>query len=383
MIKTIPKSNISRRSFQAYKKQEFSELGIPIIKASKSSGTFFDPDSSPYIQVGDSKIYTGSLYSSIKAKYYSNEGNVFTQYGTLKNPATEKAERVIGNTIYVIPLPQSNVGEGIKKGSVNFVDNTNSIEYFDDGNGGIVNEGIVEYRLVSADIQNNELILTDGFETYELTLVDVDFQTGYLNVIYNSVQDDGTKILSTDFEEDTIIVDREFDLPILSEPLHFGNVFYKDGLIILTNTADITQYNLEYRSTSTIYETEVFLEVEEDEFNTSQNPTAVELTIRDSYEFETTEIPNILPSRTVVINEIENIRKKDSFVSEYNPLITGSWDDYKDNLDTDPSGSYLAPFITTIGIYDDDGEMVAIAKLPTPIKSFPDMPVNFIVRIDT
>ena len=40
-------------------------------------------------------------------------------------------------------------------------------------------------------------------------------------------------------------------------------------------------------------------------------------------------------------------------------------------------------YITTIGLYDDELNMVAVAKLPQPIKSLPDYPVNFIVRFDT
>ena len=43
----------------------------------------------------------------------------------------------------------------------------------------------------------------------------------------------------------------------------------------------------------------------------------------------------------------------------------------------------LAPVVTTIGIYDKDGDMVAVAKLPQPIKNLPDYDVNFIVRFDT
>lgn len=44
---------------------------------------------------------------------------------------------------------------------------------------------------------------------------------------------------------------------------------------------------------------------------------------------------------------------------------------------------YLAPYITTIGLYDDDGDMVAIAKLPNPIKNLPDYDLNFLIRFDT
>ena len=33
--------------------------------------------------------------------------------------------------------------------------------------------------------------------------------------------------------------------------------------------------------------------------------------------------------------------------------------------------------------YDDDGDMVAIAKLPHPIKNLPDYDLNFLIRFDT
>ena len=36
-----------------------------------------------------------------------------------------------------------------------------------------------------------------------------------------------------------------------------------------------------------------------------------------------------------------------------------------------------------IGLYDNELNMVAICKLPKPIKSLPDYPLNFIVRFDT
>jgi hypothetical protein len=47
------------------------------------------------------------------------------------------------------------------------------------------------------------------------------------------------------------------------------------------------------------------------------------------------------------------------------------------------TGSYLTPFITAIGLYDDNNDLVAVAKLPKPVKSEIDIPLNFIVRFDT
>ena len=68
--------------------------------------------------------------------------------------------------------------------------------------------------------------------------------------------------------------------------------------------------------------------------------------------------------------------------SETGDYVTGSWDDYYNYSLTDPTGSYLTTFVSTIGLYDDNNNMVAVAKLPQPIKKYPDMAVNFIVRMD-
>ena len=44
---------------------------------------------------------------------------------------------------------------------------------------------------------------------------------------------------------------------------------------------------------------------------------------------------------------------------------------------------YLTTYVSTIGIYDKDGDMVAVAKLPQPFKKLPDYDTNFIIRFDT
>ena len=58
-----------------------------------------------------------------------------------------------------------------------------------------------------------------------------------------------------------------------------GNVFYDRGLIVMhqvdESISELTQFTVTYRSTMTIYENEVFLSVNENEFNVSQNPSAV------------------------------------------------------------------------------------------------------------
>ena len=140
----------------------------------------------------------------------------------------------------------------------------------------------------------------------------------------------------------------------------YGNIFYDRGLVVLTkgvvSGSTLSDFRLDYRSTNTIYENEIFLSVLENEFNVSQNPTAVD------------------EGRYIKFN---------TFTSSLDPNVNGGFADYDASSSIDPTGSYLAPYITTIGLYDGDNQMVAVAKLPRPIKSLPDYPVNFIVRFDT
>jgi hypothetical protein len=63
--------------------------------------------------------------------------------------------------------------------------------------------------------------------------------------------------------------------------------------------------------------------------------------------------------------------------------VSGGFEHYYLSSSTDSTGSFLTPFITTIGLYDDANELLAVAKLPRPIKNEPSYPVNFIVRFDT
>ena len=142
-----------------------------------------------------------------------------------------------------------------------------------------------------------------------------------------------------------------------------GNIFYDRGLIVIAKDivsgSVLSQFTLNFRSTKTIFENEIFLSVLENEFNVSQNPSAVDY------------------DGTIGRIKLHNIR------STINPLKVGGFADYLYSGSVDPTGSYLAPYITTIGLYDDELNMVAVAKLPQPIKSLPDYPINFIVRFDT
>jgi len=51
-------------------------------------------------------------------------------------------------------------------------------------------------------------------------------------------------------------------------------------------------------------------------------------------------------------------------------------------LDTYVSNPYFNPYITTIGLYNKDKELVAVAKLANPLEKRDDVDMNVIVRFD-
>lgn len=140
----------------------------------------------------------------------------------------------------------------------------------------------------------------------------------------------------------------------------YGNVFYGSGLLVLTKNITSESYqnfNVKFKSTQTIYETEIFLTVGEYEANTSTNPSAVD-------------------------NKNGSLFVKKWYPSISDSSKSGSWDDYFIKGLTDETGSYLRPYITTIGFYDDEFDLVFVAKLAKPVKKLPDYPLNFVVRFD-
>jgi hypothetical protein len=275
----------------------------------------------------DITYYPHSIYGSIKSKFYTNVDNPFYRSGTKSNqPQSISGERYLGDSAKVISIPQNIFGEGIKKGSLILTDNSTNITYIDNGSGSLVSSSVI-----------------------------------------------------------------------------CGDVFYNDGIITYTkngsvNTAFTSGFDLYFKSTETIYENEYLLIVNESEFNVSTNPSAIVVVNEETGSVENTNDVFSAIRKTKIIKTVTNpgvkyIRKKSTldngttldfrYGSGVDSSISGGFEHYDFSGSIDSTGSFLSPFITTIGLYDDNCELVAVAKLPKPIKSEPDIPVNFIVRFDT
>ncbi len=72
----------------------------------------------------------------------------------------------------------------------------------------------------------------------------------------------------------------------------------------------------------------------------------------------------------------------DQYCGQNTSKVNPEFLSYQASSSYDPTGSFLAPVVTTIGLYQDN-QLVAVGKVGRPIKNLVDWPVNFVVRFDT
>ena len=59
-----------------------------------------------------------------------------------------------------------------------------------------------------------------------------------------------------------------------------------------------------------------------------------------------------------------------------------NFDSNNENVLPELTGSNFAPYVTTVGLYDDDYNLIAIGKLSEPVQNDPDVELTLVVRID-
>ena len=81
-------------------------------------------------------------------------------------------------------------------------------------------------------------------------------------------------------------------------------------------------------------------------------------------------------------NEVRCIVKESDYNLSYNPsLVNGNY--ISGSLRDFATGSIFQPYATTIGLYNDDNELLMVAKLAKPIMMSPHTDMTFIVKYDT
>ena len=86
-------------------------------------------------------------------------------------------------------------------------------------------------------------------------------------------------------------------------------------------------------------------------------------------------------------NEVRCVIKESEFNLSYNPtLVSGSYASgslkYFATGSILPSGSYFTPYVTTLGLYNDNNELLVVAKFSKPMLISPDTDMTFVVKYD-
>ena len=85
-------------------------------------------------------------------------------------------------------------------------------------------------------------------------------------------------------------------------------------------------------------------------------------------------------SRTIYETQYKCTIRPDEFNFSLNPsLISGSTDGTPYNFVT---GSYFAPYVTTVGLYNERQELLAVAKLAQPLPTSRTTDTTIVINID-
>ena len=145
-----------------------------------------------------------------------------------------------------------------------------------------------------------------------------------------------------------------------------GAVLVDDGMFVVTSAAlrevATAVTGIIYKSKVLATSINVFCKCQPDEMNFTTNFTAA--------------ITGTVSSDTTSAGEIQQA---------YNNLwtkspLTGSTDRF--SYDTSITGAGAGPFITAVGLYNNENDLMAVAKLARPLKKPTDLPITFKVQID-
>ena len=105
-----------------------------------------------------------------------------------------------------------------------------------------------------------------------------------------------------------------------------------------------------FSSSYKIFETQYKATINEDEFNYTTNPTII----------TGSQIPTVFSGSNIDWENTASVGTPLGFATS----------------------SYFTPYITTVGLYDDNFNLLAVGKLATPLQSSPTTDTTILVNID-
>jgi len=336
MLKNIDPSNKSIKPFKVFKDFTLTNIdsgsGHFALKAESGSILNFQTGSAASQSFGEyipsaSKFSMGTFYSlptwhSVNQLYYKRKNEPFGNFG--KNDSN-KMNRELNSTARVFTIPRNLFGEQVKPGSIELNVTISGVTYTlkDDGDGNIYD---FAHSASFAAFKSSSFNRAQGVES----------------------NGSGSEV---------------------------GNVIYEHGQIIITDTGSYSEagtstgHTLKYKATQTIYEHEYLVEIEPNEFNRTTNISTTQdrsgsLTIAEG----SVNISNFFPP-----GDQPTGAGTGSFKTSYNAA---------QRYEGFVTHSEFRPYVTTVGLYNDSDELMAIGKIAKPIKLSNDVTTTIVVRFD-
>lgn len=151
------------------------------------------------------------------------------------------------------------------------------------------------------------------------------------NIIGNSIKP-GTFAYSSSF-----VTRDDKNGNLYSSSVLLGNIFYEEGMVVITNQSYqslfASNYEISFQNEHEVYEKTIKCTILDREFNYSYNPSL---------------------------------------------QISGS----KGYLTAKATASYFYPYITTVGLYNEANDLLAVAKLSQPLPMTSETDYNIIIKMD-
>jgi hypothetical protein len=154
----------------------------------------------------------------------------------------------------------------------------------------------------------------------------------------------GEYIMPSSYSDNTMSDDGQGNL--LSGSIKVGNIIYKAGLVIYTESGSggtNTFTNPQWKSSLTIFETQYKCTIRANEFNYSLNPSLISTPLRGQ----------------------DGILLLGS--SQYSNFVTGS---------------NFSPYVTTVGLYNEAQDLIAVGKLSQPLPTSQTTDTTILINLD-
>ena len=342
-------STYTARKSWAASGSQYRELGIQNIVGLSGSTpyipTFYDNVyGGPFSNSGSTSFNRRLVYESTKHLYYSafsssllSSTSSYENY--LQSSYNISGSRQISDKIAIISLPKEMYGTHIEPGSILIKPDSGSLiatssYYVDSAYVNIKGDTSIE-PIHNLYVENTDFLYGSTFP-----LTDLDYLENEGDFVDEETQGEYVDTTGVDQYSNIILDDSEGNLYLKdSNPRKFvGNVIYPHGQLIITDSNLSTYYNnyfdaiLNWKSNLPIYVHNYHCRVKNSELNFSLNKTALK---------------------------------------NNNGQIA-------DNI----SGSNFQPYVSTVGLYNDSNELIAVSKMSQPLPKSNETDMVIVVKLD-